>query len=311
MAHIAVIEDSPVLVRFLNDLLVKQGYSVSCYTSGQEALDDMKSHPPDLAIVDLGLPDIFGLDLIKKVRLDLRLQDMQVLVLTAQNDLDTRLKGLEDADDFLGKPFEVNELLARVAALLRRRDSQTVRGQLELVGGAINALQMMLVSHSKGALLFDDGATLFLKDGHIVYAEHPKAEGKEAAQQILGRKTGSFRFRPDALPPQENLNISPISFMLELSKDKDEVAKERRQDPTALTQGKKQLVVLPNLAVAQTYMNSLQLQGLKNFTATESYLDTYQANCVTFESDSVVVIALNSTLAMIPEELLKQIETHQ
>ncbi len=308
MTHIALVEDGPVLIRFLNDLLVKRGYRVSTYTSGQQAFNEMKSHQPDLAIIDLDLPDMPGLNLIKKIRSDLNLQEIQVLVLTAQNDLDTRLKGLENADDFLGKPFDVNELLARVAALLRRRDSHTIRGRLELVGGCAIVLQMMLVSHKKGALFLDDGAALYLKEGHIVHVKHPNSTGEKAVKLILKRLRGNFRFRPDVLSPKESLNISPMTFMLELAKDTDEGAKERHQDHTPLVEDpQKQLVALPNLAVAQTYMNSLHLQGLKNFTATEKYLNTYEATCVIFESDSIVVIALNSTLSMLPKDLIEHV----
>ena len=309
MTHIALVEDSPVLIRFLNDLLVKRSYRVSIYTSSQQAFAEMKKHQPDLAIIDLDFPDMSSLDLVKKIRADLSLQEVQVLVLTSQNDLDTRLKGLENADDFLGKPFDVNELLARIAALLRRRDSHTIRGRLELVGGCAIALQMMLVSHKKGALFLDDGAALYLKSGQIVHVVHPKETKEKAVRQILKRQRGNFRFRPDTLPPKESLNISPVSFMLELAKDTDEGAEERRQSITTQVQEtKKQLVTLPNLAIAQTYMNSLQLQGLQNFTATEKYLNSYEATCVVFESDSIMVIALNSTLSMLPKDLLEQVK---
>ncbi len=311
MTHIALVEDSPVLIRFLNDLLVKRGYRISTYNSGQQALDEIKIHHADLAIVDLDLSDMSGLDLIRKLRADISLQEIQILVLAAQNDLDTRLKGLETADDFLGKPFDVNELLARITALLRRRDSHTIRGRLELVGGCAIALQMMLISHEKGALFLDDGAALYLKNGQIVHVVHPKGAGKEAARQILKRTRGNFRFRPDILPPEETLSIAPMGFMLELAKDKDEGAEERRRTPISQGQeneNKKQLAVLPNLAVAQAYINSLQLQDLQSFTAKESYLSTYEADCVIFEGDSVTVIALNSTLSMLPNDLIKQIK---
>ncbi len=310
MTHIALVEDSPVLIRFLNDLLVKRSYRVSTYTSSQQAFAEMKKHQPDLAIIDLDFPDMSSLDLVKKVRSDLNLQEVQVLVLTAQNDLDTRLKGLENADDFLGKPFDVNELLARITALLRRRDSHTIRGRLELVGGCAIALQMMLVSHKQGALFLDDGAALYLQNGQIVHVVHPKETKEKAVRQILRRKRGNFRFRPDVPPSKESLNISPVSFMLELAKDVDEEAEERRQNNTPHTQeeAKKQLVTLPNLAVAQTYMNTLQLQGLQNFTATEKYLNSYEATCVVFESNSMMIIALNSTLSMLPKDLLEQVK---
>ena len=309
MTHIALVEDSPVLIRFLNDLLVKRGYKVSIYNSGQQALDEIKIHHADLAIIDLALPDMSGLDLIKKIRADIGLQEIQILMLAAQNDLGTRLKGLETADDFLGKPFDVNELLARIAALLRRRDSHTIRGRLELVGGCAIVLQMMLVSHKEGALFLDDGAALYLKSEQIVHVVHPKGPGKEAVRQILKRTKGNFRFRPDALPPEESLSLAPMGFMLEVAKDKDEGAEERRKAPTSLEQeNKKQLIVLPNLAIAQAYMNSLQLQEAQNFTAKESYINVYEADCIIFESDSVTVIALHSTLSMLPKDLLKQIK---
>ena len=162
----------------------------------------------------------------------------------------------------------------------------------------------MLISHNKGAIFLDDGAAIFLKDGHIVYVTHPKEVGEKAVRQILKRTRGNFRFHPDAFPPEETLNILPMSFMLEVAKNKDEIKEGRRKNNHQSSGKRKQLVVLPNLAVAQTYMNSLGLQEGRNFTAREKYLSTYEVKGIVFESDFLVIISLNSTLSMLPKDLL-------
>ncbi|MCO7223501.1 response regulator transcription factor [Pleionea sp. CnH1-48] len=117
--RILVVEDEQALQDQLKDALNQQGFAVDQATDGEEGLFFAREYPIDLAIVDLGLPKLNGLDLIKKVRE----QDLTfpILILTARDRWQDKVEGLSlGADDYLAKPFQMEELLARTNALLRR-----------------------------------------------------------------------------------------------------------------------------------------------------------------------------------------------
>ncbi|ABI57845.1 response regulator transcription factor [Alkalilimnicola ehrlichii MLHE-1] len=117
--RLLVVEDEPALRRQLADALGRAGYVVDQAADGREGLHMARDYPLDLAIIDLGLPRFSGLELIRALRADGR--TLPVLVLTARGHWQDRVTGLEaGADDYLVKPFEMPELLARVQALLRR-----------------------------------------------------------------------------------------------------------------------------------------------------------------------------------------------
>jgi two-component system response regulator PhoP len=114
-----VVEDDADLRRQLVSGLESHGYTVEETADGQEALYLGSEFSYDLAIVDLGLPSLSGVDLIKKWRAEER--NFPILILTARSDWQDKVEGLEaGADDFLVKPFHMEELLARLNALLRR-----------------------------------------------------------------------------------------------------------------------------------------------------------------------------------------------
>lgn len=117
--RILVIEDEPILQEQLAAILTKQGYAVDCASDGEEGLYQGTEYPYDLAIVDLGLPKIDGIEVIKRLRKDNK--NFPILILTARDQWQEKVVGLDSgADDYLTKPFEMDELLARVKALLRR-----------------------------------------------------------------------------------------------------------------------------------------------------------------------------------------------
>jgi two-component system response regulator PhoP len=131
--RLLLVEDDPNLSRSLGVQLEQAGYSVEKSTDGREGLYYAREYPVDLAIVDLGLPSMSGVELIKQLRADGK--EYPILVLTARDRWQDKVEALKlGADDYVVKPFNVEELLARVDALLRRAGGWA---QSELVCGPI------------------------------------------------------------------------------------------------------------------------------------------------------------------------------
>ena len=131
--RLLLVEDDPNLSRSLSVQLEQAGYSVEKSTDGREGLYYAREYPVDLAIVDLGLPSMSGVELIKQLRADGK--EYPILVLTARDRWQDKVEALKlGADDYVVKPFNVEELLARVDALLRRAGGWA---QSELVCGPI------------------------------------------------------------------------------------------------------------------------------------------------------------------------------
>jgi len=121
MSRILVVEDEAHIAEGLQFNLEAEGHEVIVASDGQQALDRLRDAGPfDLVLLDLMLPERSGLEVLRRVRASGDFAP--VLILTAMDDANDRVRGLEEgADDYLTKPFELDELLARVRGLLRRR----------------------------------------------------------------------------------------------------------------------------------------------------------------------------------------------
>lgn len=117
--RILIVEDDHRLLEMVSEQMRQAGFAVDAVADGEEGLFYGEEYPLDLAIIDLGLPGISGLELIRKLRKSG--QSYPILILTARAQWQEKVEGLEaGADDYLTKPFHVEELKARVNALLRR-----------------------------------------------------------------------------------------------------------------------------------------------------------------------------------------------
>ncbi len=121
LAVILVVDDDPNVVGVLTTVLPEDGHSLLAAGNGRQALDLARTRRPDLAIVDIMMPELDGLQVLRELRQDAELANMPVILLTGCDTREDRVKGLDQgADDYIGKPFDVEELKARVRAVLRR-----------------------------------------------------------------------------------------------------------------------------------------------------------------------------------------------
>ena len=137
--HLLMIEDDTRLARMVSEYLGQSGFVVSHACDGQSGLTALQEALPDLVILDLMLPDMDGLNVCRRIRaLPGALAQVPVLMLTAKGDPMDRIIGLEiGADDYLPKPFEPRELLARIRAVLRRRVEGTPTSSKQLRFGTL------------------------------------------------------------------------------------------------------------------------------------------------------------------------------
>jgi DNA-binding response OmpR family regulator len=133
--RVLVVEDDAEIADVLRRSLRQEGYEVKTSADGVEALDVATGFVPDLVVLDLGLPRLDGVEVCRRLRAE---GDVPILMLTARAETEDRVSGLDSgADDYLVKPFERQELLARIRALLRRRPPRGA-ASLEVADLALN-----------------------------------------------------------------------------------------------------------------------------------------------------------------------------
>lgn len=121
-ARILVADDDRVTARFLHSLLSEKGYEVAVADDGEQALELVTTHAPDLILSDMVMPYVDGMSLLRQVRADARLAAIPIILLTQKDREEDIVAGLEGgADDYVVKPFNARELLVRVRKLLERR----------------------------------------------------------------------------------------------------------------------------------------------------------------------------------------------
>jgi DNA-binding response OmpR family regulator len=145
MKTILVVDDEPKIIQIARDYLEHAGFSALEARDGRTALAVVRAEKPDLVILDLGLPDMDGLDVCRAVRKD---SNVPIIMLTARDQDADKVSGLElGADDYVTKPFSPKELVARVRAVLRRLDADAEAGAevLRAAGLELDLPRMRLI----------------------------------------------------------------------------------------------------------------------------------------------------------------------
>ncbi|RNL62008.1 response regulator [Nocardioides marmoriginsengisoli] len=136
MTTVLVVDDEPQLLRALGINLRARGYEVHAAATGSEALRLAAAHPPDLVVLDLGLPDMDGTEVVAGLR---GWTDVPILVLSGRSDSHDKVDALDaGADDYVTKPFGMDELLARLRAMLRRSGGKDELPTVEFGGNVVD-----------------------------------------------------------------------------------------------------------------------------------------------------------------------------
>lgn len=195
--RLLLVEDSPRLIELVGETMREAGWRLDAVSSVREAEAAIAEREHDLVLLDLGLPDGDGLDLLKWIRQDHA--GLPVLIITARGSVDERIQGLDaGADDYLVKPFNHRELLSRCRAMLRR-NPQAIQPVLEA-----------------GALRFDPATAELTCDGAAV----PLPPRERSLIEILMREVGR-------VVPKRRLEIALSEYGQELSSNALELAVSR------------------------------------------------------------------------------------
>ncbi|NLX69777.1 MAG: response regulator transcription factor [Clostridiales bacterium] len=126
--RIMVVDDDPNIAQLIRLYLESEGYRVEHYLDGVSCVESFKSNPPNLVILDIMLPGMDGWDVCKEIR---KVSDVPIIMLTAKGETFDKVLGLElGADDYIVKPFDPKELVARVKAVLRRSNAPGIREKI-------------------------------------------------------------------------------------------------------------------------------------------------------------------------------------
>jgi len=138
MSHVLIVEDDADIAELVRHYLTRAGHTVEVSSAGDEALTSARQRVPDLVILDLMLPGLDGMEVCRALRRAEATRAVPIIMLTARSEEQDRISGLQfGADDYVTKPFSPNELVARVAALLRRSQRWVDSGQDTLRFGNI------------------------------------------------------------------------------------------------------------------------------------------------------------------------------
>lgn len=185
--HVLVIEDDLDACELLAEYLSFEGFKVDTANSGMEGLDLLEKNQPDIILLDIMMPQMNGLDVLKRIRLD---SDVPVLMLTAKHEDMTKVMGFElGADDYLTKPYNPVELSARIKAILRRTSKAVAESNARLANlELIQARREVKVDGETVSLT----ATEYDLLEYLLFRPSLVVSKEELFQNVIGRKYESY-----------------------------------------------------------------------------------------------------------------------
>ena len=205
LRRLLIVDDSRLILTMVRDFFAARGYEIAEATDGREALLSLEGSVPDLIVADILMPVMNGWELFEAVRRRSETAEVPFIFLTIEAELPHRLRGIHaGADDYMTKPFAVEELHARAERILERRRvlEEARRGGEALLIGSVehlaisDLLQILSLNHKDGIVQLrqppDEGRIVF-ENGEMIHAACGSAGGKKALFRMLGWSRAQFR----------------------------------------------------------------------------------------------------------------------
>jgi len=307
VAHVIVVGSQAEVISIVESALKTNQHALQVYRDGNNALNAVQNESADLIVLDVEFGDMDGFDIAYKIRQDILLRDVPLLLLASPETISARGNDLKVADDYIANPPNGDKLLARVEAMLRRHSmaqNQTsldgrLRGRLELVGGANAVVQMVAMLNLEGGLVFDDRTVLFFSGGRLVNVNPSSSSDRTSILRIMNRKEGFFRFDPQVTTDEKTMNSDPMSLLLEASKLEDEVGHDAEAGSLDPDSGNYQVV--ESLSEALDIVEGMG--GVETIQISEKQDKKHGDACVLFQSETLNMVALHSVTSDISENL--------
>jgi two-component system, OmpR family, response regulator CpxR len=191
--RVLIIDDDIELCGLMSELLKREGFDVECEHEGNHGLDRARSGQFDLLVLDVMLPGMDGFEILKRVR---QLSRIPIIMLTARGEDEDRIVGLElGADDYMSKPFNARELVARIRAILRRVETKPSGSRVELNG-----------------IVLDPGSRAVFKNGELV----PTTTLEFDILESLMRSAGSVVSRDALMEKMYNRKATPFDRSIDM-----------------------------------------------------------------------------------------------
>jgi len=242
--RILVVDDEPSLRRLIDRYLSMEGYEVVCVADGGEALAEVALWIPDLIITDVMMPKMDGWNLVERLRRKADLLLVPIIYVTALGGGQDRIRGFRNGgDDYLTKPFELEELHLRIQRALSRRESlerelragqriidvpddRAISGSLSQIG-LPSVLTLLEMERKSGVLLVqceDPVATvrIFIQRGRVVAARSESERNEQAVFLSLGWARGRFEFAPLDFEIDEEVRMTTTGLIMEGARFLDE-----------------------------------------------------------------------------------------
>ncbi len=228
--HVLIVDDDPTQHLLIGDFLREKGFRVSAGASGKDGLEIIAADRPDVILLDIQMPGLDGFQVLEKIRDKPDFQDIPILFLTSVDRQQLKVKGLElGADDYVTKPFNREELLARLYAALRRQERhRRVGGFMEgdlFDIGLSDLLQSMELGQKTASLYLNDlEGEIYIRDGMLIHARQHDFEGMDALKRLFLMEKGTFTIKFNQAP--EGISGEPMplmSVLMSVLADVDEI----------------------------------------------------------------------------------------